>query len=151
MITGSAIGNMTEWFDYGAYGYVADQITRAFFPGAGFVGTALVFAVSFVLRPLGGMFWGPLGDRIGRQRVLALRLTDVRVGSHAVEQVLHLVGDAVTKALAGQHADQLRPGTGACRQQPQTHVHGLFPRSAGLLLPVHGVRSRRGRAVRTPR
>ena len=68
---GAAIGNATEWFDYGAYGYVADQITHNFFPGAGFVGTALVFAVSFVLRPLGGLFWGPLGDRIGRQRVLA--------------------------------------------------------------------------------
>jgi len=74
VIAGSAIGNMTEWFDYGAYGYVADQITKAFFPGAGFVGTALVFAVSFVLRPLGGVFWGPLGDRIGRQRVLALTI-----------------------------------------------------------------------------
>ena len=74
VITGSAIGNMTEWFDYGAYAYVADQITKAFFPSAGFVGTALVFAVSFVLRPLGGMFWGPIGDRIGRQRVLALTI-----------------------------------------------------------------------------
>ena len=74
VIAGSAIGNMTEWFDYGAYGYVADQITKAFFPGAGFVGTALVFAVSFVLRPLGGVFWGPLGDRIGRQRVLAVTI-----------------------------------------------------------------------------
>ena len=74
VIAGSAIGNMTEWFDYGAYGYVADQITKAFFPGAGFVGTALVFAVSFLLRPLGGVFWGPLGDRLGRQRVLALTI-----------------------------------------------------------------------------
>jgi len=71
---GAAIGNATEWFDYGAYGYVANEITDNFFPHAGFVGTALVFAVSFVLRPLGGLFWGPLGDRVGRQRVLALTI-----------------------------------------------------------------------------
>ncbi|MEP9385258.1 MFS transporter [Nocardioides cheoyonin] len=71
---GAAIGNATEWFDYGAYAYVATQITDNFFPNAGFVGTALVFAVSFVLRPLGGLFWGPLGDRIGRQRVLAMTI-----------------------------------------------------------------------------
>lgn len=73
-ITGSAIGNATEWFDYGAYAYVIDQITDNFFPNAGYVGTALVFAISFIMRPLGGIFWGPLGDRIGRQRVLALTI-----------------------------------------------------------------------------
>jgi len=73
-IAGSAIGNMTEWFDYGAYGYVAIYITANFFPEAGFLGTALVFAISFVLRPLGGLFWGPLGDRIGRQKVLAMTI-----------------------------------------------------------------------------
>jgi MFS transporter, MHS family, proline/betaine transporter len=35
------------------------------------LGSLLVFAVSFLIRPLGGLVWGPLGDRIGRQRVLA--------------------------------------------------------------------------------
>ena len=70
-ITGSAVGNATEWFDYGAYAYVSTEITANFFPEYGYVGTALGFAISFVLRPLGGLFWGPLGDRIGRQKVLA--------------------------------------------------------------------------------
>ncbi|GGR69573.1 MHS family proline/betaine transporter-like MFS transporter [Nocardioides luteus] len=73
-ITGSAVGNATEWFDYGAYAYVATEMTDNFFPEYGFVGTALVFAISFILRPLGGLFWGPIGDRIGRQRVLALTI-----------------------------------------------------------------------------
>lgn len=73
-IAGSAIGNATEWYDYGVYGYVAVQIADNFFPNSGLVGTFLVFAVSFVLRPLGGIFWGPLGDRIGRQRVLAMTI-----------------------------------------------------------------------------
>ena len=73
-ITGSAVGNATEWYDYGVYAYVAVQIADNFFPNSGLVGTFLVFAVSFVLRPLGGIFWGPLGDRIGRQRVLAMTI-----------------------------------------------------------------------------
>ncbi len=73
-ITGSAVGNATEWYDYGVYAYVATEIADNFFPESGLVGTFLVFAVSFVLRPLGGIFWGPLGDRIGRQRVLAMTI-----------------------------------------------------------------------------
>ena len=70
-IGASAMGNMTEWFDYGVYAYAATYITDAFFPTTGVIATLLVFAVSFVFRPLGGMVLGPLGDRLGRQRVLA--------------------------------------------------------------------------------
>lgn len=74
-ITASAMGNATEWFDYGVYAYVATYIGKAFFPEADPTAQTLFallgFAVSFVLRPIGGMFWGPLGDRIGRQKVLA--------------------------------------------------------------------------------
>lgn len=70
-IGASAMGNMTEWFDYGVYAYAATYITDVFFPEAGTIATLLVFAVSFVFRPLGGLVLGPLGDRFGRQRVLA--------------------------------------------------------------------------------
>jgi MHS family proline/betaine transporter-like MFS transporter len=74
-IAASAIGNMTEWFDYGVYAYTAVYIGDAFFPSenqtASTLGSLLVFAVSFLIRPLGGLVWGPLGDRLGRQKVLA--------------------------------------------------------------------------------
>jgi MFS transporter, MHS family, proline/betaine transporter len=74
-VAASAIGNATEWFDYGVYAYTAVYIGRAFFPSddptASTLGSLLVFAVSFLIRPLGGLVWGPLGDRLGRQRVLA--------------------------------------------------------------------------------
>ena len=74
-IGASAIGNATEWFDYGVYAYAAVYIGQAFFPSddptASTLGSLLVFAVSFLIRPLGGLFWGPLGDRLGRQKVLA--------------------------------------------------------------------------------
>ncbi|MGV9679976.1 MFS transporter [Nocardia sp. NPDC003482] len=66
------MGNATEWYDYGVYAATAGYLTDAFFPGhLGTLGTLLGFAISFLLRPLGGMVWGPLGDRVGRKAVLA--------------------------------------------------------------------------------
>ncbi|WP_435824960.1 MFS transporter [Nocardia rhamnosiphila] len=71
-VAASAMGNATEWFDYGVYAATATYLTDAFFPGElGTLGTMLGFAISFVLRPVGGMVWGPLGDRVGRKVVLA--------------------------------------------------------------------------------
>jgi MFS transporter, MHS family, proline/betaine transporter len=74
-IGASALGNVMEWYDYGVYSYAAATIGRAFFPShsttAALLSSFAVLAVSFVVRPFGGLFFGPLGDRIGRQRVLA--------------------------------------------------------------------------------
>ncbi|HSG54996.1 MAG TPA: MFS transporter [Paracoccaceae bacterium] len=76
-IAASALGNATEWFDYGIYAYGVVYISAALFPGelenATLFGLA-VFAISFLVRPLGGFFWGPLGDRYGRKTVLALTI-----------------------------------------------------------------------------
>lgn len=76
-IAASALGNATEWFDYGIYAYGVTYISAALFPGdmENAVLFALgTFAISFLIRPLGGLFWGPLGDRIGRKSVLALTI-----------------------------------------------------------------------------
>lgn len=75
-VTASAIGNAVEWFDYGVYAYGATVIALVLFPeGENALFFVLVgFAVSFLVRPLGGMFWGPLGDKIGRKRVLAMTI-----------------------------------------------------------------------------
>ncbi|WP_020387569.1 MFS transporter [Kribbella catacumbae] len=76
-IGASAIGNATEWFDYGIYAYGVTYISAAIFPGDTEEQTLLAlmtFAVSFLIRPLGGLVWGPLGDRLGRKYVLALTI-----------------------------------------------------------------------------
>src|SRR5690554_1957710 len=76
-ITASAIGNATEWFDYGLYAYGVSYISAALFPGEAEEATLFAlatFAISFLVRPLGGLFWGPLGDRLGRKSVLAITI-----------------------------------------------------------------------------
>jgi MHS family proline/betaine transporter-like MFS transporter len=76
-IGASAIGNATEWFDYGIYAYGITYISASFFPGDTQQATLFAlatFAISFLVRPFGGLFWGPLGDRLGRKAVLALTI-----------------------------------------------------------------------------
>jgi MFS transporter, MHS family, proline/betaine transporter len=70
----SAMGNCIEWFDFGVYSYVAQTVGLVFFPTTDKTAQLLsafgAFALSFLIRPVGGMIFGPLGDRLGRQRVL---------------------------------------------------------------------------------
>ena len=73
-IGASAIGNAVEWFDYGIYAYGTAYIAAALFPEHAtnaMIFTLGGFAVSFLMRPLGGLVWGPLGDKVGRKAVLA--------------------------------------------------------------------------------
>ncbi|GAA3657974.1 MFS transporter [Microbacterium marinilacus] len=77
-ISGTVVGNFMEWFDFGIYGYLAVTMTAVFTEGlpreAGLLVTLFGFAVSFLVRPLGGAVLGPIGDRIGRQKVLFLTM-----------------------------------------------------------------------------
>lgn len=76
-VAASAIGNATEWFDYGIYAYGVTYISKALFPGSASQATLFAlatFSISFLVRPLGGLFWGPMGDRLGRKAVLALTI-----------------------------------------------------------------------------
>jgi MHS family proline/betaine transporter-like MFS transporter len=75
-VTGASIGNAVEWFDFAIYGFLATFIAADFFPSGNettaLLNTFAIFAAAFFMRPLGGFVFGPLGDRIGRQRVLAI-------------------------------------------------------------------------------
>jgi len=74
-ITACAIGNATEWFDYTTYGFLAIILGGVFFPSedptVSLLSSFAVFGAAFVARPFGGLFFGPLGDKLGRQRILA--------------------------------------------------------------------------------
>ncbi len=75
-VIGASIGNAVEWFDFAIYGFLATYIAANFFPSddatAALLNTFAIFAAAFFMRPLGGFVFGPLGDRLGRQKVLAL-------------------------------------------------------------------------------
>ncbi|MFE5776713.1 MFS transporter [Brachybacterium sp. NPDC056505] len=75
-VAASAMGNATEWYDYGVYAVVATYIASHFFPegSAAQFWTYAFLAISFIARPFGGFIWGPLGDRLGRKHVLALTI-----------------------------------------------------------------------------
>jgi MHS family proline/betaine transporter-like MFS transporter len=74
----SFVGNFVEWFDYASYGYLATIIAVVFFPNASptnaLIATFGVFAISFIIRPLGGVVWGHFGDKIGRRAALSLSI-----------------------------------------------------------------------------
>jgi MHS family proline/betaine transporter-like MFS transporter len=78
VIVAAAIGNFVEWFDFAIYGFLATAIAQQFFPSgdasAALLKTFAVFAVAFAFRPLGGVFFGMLGDRIGRKKTLAMTI-----------------------------------------------------------------------------
>lgn len=78
VILAASIGNFVEWFDFAVYGFLAATITQVFFPGSsatvGLLKIFAVFAVAFAFRPLGGVVFGVLGDRIGRKRTLSLTI-----------------------------------------------------------------------------
>ena len=75
VVAASFIGNFVEWFDYAAYGYLAVTIAAVFFPSEdkqlALLMTFGVFAISFLVRPIGGFVWGHLGDKIGRKEALS--------------------------------------------------------------------------------
>lgn len=71
----AALGNAMEWYDFGIYSYLAVTIGKVFFPSgndtAQLLSSFATFAVAFLVRPLGGMVFGPLGDKVGRKRILS--------------------------------------------------------------------------------
>jgi MHS family proline/betaine transporter-like MFS transporter len=75
VILAAGTGHFVEWFDFGLYGTLATIISVNFFQQgnaqAALLSAFAVFGAGFVMRPLGGLFWGSLGDRVGRKATLS--------------------------------------------------------------------------------
>jgi MHS family proline/betaine transporter-like MFS transporter len=84
-VVSSSIGAALEWFDIIVYASFAIIIAQNFFPEGdstlGLILTFATFAISYLIRPLGGMFLGSYADRHGRKGALTLTLTLMMVGT----------------------------------------------------------------------
>ena len=88
VIVAGAIGNVLEWYDFAVYGYFAAAIGRAFFPEEDSVAQILaafgIFAVGFLMRPVGGAVIGSIGDKFGRRAALTISVTAMAIPTFLV-------------------------------------------------------------------
>lgn len=84
-IIGGSIGNLVEWYDWYAYAAFAIYFSSSFFPTgdqtAQLLNTAGIFAVGFLMRPIGGWLFGTIADKIGRKRAMTLSVLLMSFGS----------------------------------------------------------------------
>ena len=88
IIAAGAIGNILEWYDFAVYGYFAASIGRAFFPKENPVAQVLaafgIFAVGYIMRPVGGAIVGHIGDRLGRRAALTFSVAAMAIPTFLV-------------------------------------------------------------------
>lgn len=76
VIAAGVTGNVLEWYDFAVYGFFAPIIGRLFFPSddptVSLIASFGAFAAGFLMRPIGGIIFGFIGDKIGRKRALVL-------------------------------------------------------------------------------
>jgi MFS family permease len=83
VIAAGMIGNVLEWYDFAIYGYFAATIGRQFFPHEDAVAQLLsafgVFAIGYLMRPLGGVLVGHIGDTFGRRAALTFSVVAMAI------------------------------------------------------------------------
>ncbi|HEX6518591.1 MAG TPA: MFS transporter, partial [Streptosporangiaceae bacterium] len=144
-VVAGAMGNLIEYYDFAVYGVLTVTLAPLFFPshqfGVSILSTLAVFAVAFVMRPVGGWFFGWLGDRNGRRRALVITVVGMGLASGAV-------GVLPTHSVAGTLAPVLLvlarlfqgfaaggEAAGSC-----TYIaESAPPRKRGLLLSFSGM------------
>lgn len=90
-IIGGSLGNLVEWYDWYAYTAFTLYFADSFFPKgdatAKLINTALVFALGFLMRPIGGWIMGTYADRKGRKAALTLSVLLMSLGSLMIAAV----------------------------------------------------------------
>jgi MHS family proline/betaine transporter-like MFS transporter len=85
---GGVVGNALEWYDFALFGYFAPVIGTLFFPSDDATASTIkafgVFAAGYLMRPLGGIIFGHLGDRLGRKRALEVSVIMMALPTTAI-------------------------------------------------------------------
>jgi MHS family proline/betaine transporter-like MFS transporter len=78
VIVSCMIGNALEWYEFTLYGYFASIIGKLFFPSedplVSLISAFAVFAAGFLMRPLGALLFGHIGDKLGRKKALLISI-----------------------------------------------------------------------------
>jgi len=136
-IMSALLGNVLEWYDFILYSYFAQAIAYEFFPKespeAGLLAAFAVFAVGFLSRPLGSLFYGTMGDRKGRKTALSQSM--ILMGLPTL--LIALIPSFETIGLWAPFCLIL------CRLAQGLSVGGEYPLSI-LFLTEHAPRDRKG-------
>ncbi len=88
VILASSLGTLIEWYDFYIYGALAPIIAKQFFPAenptAAFLAALATFAAGFVVRPFGALFFGRLGDIVGRKYTFLVTLLLMGLSTFAI-------------------------------------------------------------------
>jgi MFS family permease len=88
VIGASSLGTMFEWYDFFLYGALASEIARHFFSGVnettGFIFALAAFAAGFIVRPLGALIFGRIGDVVGRKNTFLVTMALMGVSTFCV-------------------------------------------------------------------
>jgi MFS transporter, MHS family, alpha-ketoglutarate permease len=135
-IVGGSVGNLVEWYDWYVYSAFSLYFAQAFFPPASqtaqLLNAAAVFAVGFLMRPVGGWLMGRYADRHGRRAALSASVLLMSVGSL-------VIAAAPTYASIGAAAPALLV---AARLLQGLSVGGEYGASATYLSEMAGQRRR---------
>ncbi|MFM0139360.1 MFS transporter [Caballeronia grimmiae] len=87
-LSAGSIGNFGEIYDFAVFGFSVPILSSHFFPGsdrtAALLSTFAVYAVAFFARPLGGLLFGVLADKVGRVRVMAMTVWLMALGTAVI-------------------------------------------------------------------
>ena len=88
VVFAGAIGSIVEFYDFGIYGYLATIIAGLFFPtsndASALLSTLALFATAFLMRPIGSVVFGHVGDRYGRKPALSVSVILMAVATFAI-------------------------------------------------------------------
>jgi MFS transporter, MHS family, proline/betaine transporter len=87
-VLAATVGNALEWYDFAVYGFLAPIIGRQFFPAEDAVASLLAafgaLAIGYAARPVGGVIFGHLGDRLGRKPALVISVLAMGAATFAI-------------------------------------------------------------------
>jgi MFS family permease len=103
VVTAAAVGNVIEWYDFYIFGSLASVLAVKFFekthPVAAFLSTVALFTMGFLIRPLGALLFGRIGDRVGRKYTFLFTLTGMGLSTALIGVVPSYASIGIAAAL----------------------------------------------------